>query len=121
MTSPVSTTGTTPSALLNGHVGSRPGTTDFRVMTANIQSFPPDALTLAEAADDLRRNADAADIVLLQEIAAHSRPLVADASPSAEWEVFFGADDNSEPIAYRRSRFTKLDARATVLHPPVAK
>ncbi len=95
--------------------------TDFRVITANIQSFPPQAISDAQALEDLRANAAAGDIVLLQEIAADYRPLVAQAFPEAEWEVFFGAPDNSEPIAFRRDRFTQLHAQATVLHPPVAK
>ena len=95
--------------------------TEFRVMTANIQSFPPDALTRDEALEDLRANAAAADLVLLQEIAEHYRPLVAQAFPEAEWEVFYGAPDNSEPIAFRRDQFERLDAKALVLHPPVAK
>jgi GH25 family lysozyme M1 (1,4-beta-N-acetylmuramidase) len=93
------------------------GTASFRVLTANVQSFPENALTLSEAEDDLRRNADAADIVLLQEIAARYQALVRRAFPAAEWEVFFGADDNSEPIAFRRSMFRQLEGRATVLHP----
>ena len=105
----------------NGTEPSARTSTEFRVMTANIQSFPPDALTLDEALEDLRDNAAVADIVLLQEIAPQYRPLVAKAFPETDWEVFFGAPDNSEPIAYRRDRFVELDAKATVLHPPVAK
>ena len=105
----------------NGTGPAVPTSTEFRVMTANIQSFPPDALTLDEALQDLRDNAAVADIVLLQEIAPHYRPLVEKAFPEAEWDVFFGAPDNSEPVAYRRDQFERLDAKATVLHPPVAK
>src|SRR5690349_6694253 len=115
------TTSATKHALLVDTRSNEPGTADFRVVSANIQSFPDDALTLAEAEEDLRRNAAAGDLVLLQEIAPRYRPLVAAAFPASEWEVFYGADDNSEPIAYRRDRFTRLEARATVLHPPVAK
>ncbi|HEX5089433.1 MAG TPA: glycoside hydrolase family 25 protein [Nocardioides sp.] len=92
-------------------------TAGFRVLTANIQSFPESALTLSQAEEDLRRNADVADIVLLQEIAKRYQGLVKRAFPAAEWEVFFGADDNSEPIAFRRSMFRKLEGRAILLHP----
>ena len=46
----------------------------FRIVTANVQSFPDNAITLAEALDDLRRNAADGDVVLLQEIAARYRP-----------------------------------------------
>ena len=96
-------------------------TIDFRIVTANIQSFPADAMTDAQALEDLRENAEVADIVLLQEIAPRYKPLVAQAFPAAEWEVFFGADDNSEPVAFRTDLFTALDKKATVLHPSVAK
>src|SRR4051812_21208674 len=93
------------------------GTAGFRVLTANVQSFPENALTLTEAEEDLKSNAEAADIVLLQEIAARYQHLVKRAFPEAEWEVFFGADDNSEPIAFRRSMFRQLEGRAILLHP----
>ena len=46
----------------------------LRVVTANVQSFPEDALTSAQALDDLTRNAEIGDLVLLQEIASRYRP-----------------------------------------------
>lgn len=126
MTTTGTTTGTTKSATTSTNKSTTKatgatGSAEFRVLTANVQSYPPDALTLAEAEEDLRRNAAAADLVLLQEIAPDYRPLVARAFPDSDWEVFFGADDNSEPIAFRKDRFVRLQGRATVLHPPVAK
>jgi GH25 family lysozyme M1 (1,4-beta-N-acetylmuramidase) len=92
----------------------------LRVVTANVQSFPEDALTQAQALDDLRRNADIGDLVLLQEIATRYRPLVAQAFPASDWHVYYGRADNDNPIAYRRSLFTKLDGGTTLLHPAVA-
>jgi GH25 family lysozyme M1 (1,4-beta-N-acetylmuramidase) len=92
----------------------------LRVITANVQSFPQNALSLAEAKEDLRRNAEAGDLVLLQEIVDRYRPLVARAFPDREWEVFYGHRDNSAPIAFRRSRFRRVKGRATQLHPPRA-
>ncbi len=100
--------------------GTGGGTLKFRVLTANVQSFPDHALTLDEAQDDLKRNADVADIVLLQEIADRYRPLVERAFPSPEWEVFYGRKDNNEPIAFRRRLFRRLDQGVTQLHPGVA-
>ncbi len=100
---------------------SQNGALGLRVLTANIQSFPKNALTPAEAKEDLRRNAEVADIVLLQEIADRYHPLVADAFPSDEWEVFYGpSKDNSEPIAFRRRMFRQLEGRIMQLHPPRA-
>jgi GH25 family lysozyme M1 (1,4-beta-N-acetylmuramidase) len=92
----------------------------LRVITANVQSFPQHALSLAEAKEDLRRNAEAGDLVLLQEIVDRYRPLVARAFPDREWEVFYGHPDNSAPIAFRRSRFRRVKGRAMQLHPPRA-
>src|SRR5262245_42808948 len=100
--------------------GSGNGAVGFRVLTANVQSFPENAMTLAEALEDLRRNADSGDIVLLQEIAERYQDLVAKAFPAADWEVFYGHQDNSEPIAFRRSMFRRLEGKAIVLHPPRA-
>jgi GH25 family lysozyme M1 (1,4-beta-N-acetylmuramidase) len=94
---------------------------DVRVLTANVQSFPADAMTRDQALEDLRRNAEVADVVLLQEIAERYRPLVAEAFPVADWEVYYGAEDNSEPIAYRRDHYEELDAGVSLLHPAVAK
>ena len=91
----------------------------FRVVTANVQSFPDDAITLAQALEDLQRNAADGDLVLLQEIATRYRPLVQSAFPSPEWAVYYGRSDNADPIAFRRSLFTKLDSRVDLLHPPV--
>jgi len=92
----------------------------LRVVTANVQSFPEDALTLDQALDDLTRNAEIGDLVLLQEIATRYRPLVERAFPTDQWIVYYGADDNASPIAARRDLFTKVDGTATELHPPVA-
>lgn len=100
--------------------GTGEGTLKVRVLTANVQSFPDHALTLDEAQDDLKRNADVADIVLLQEIADRYRPLVERAFPSPEWEVFYGRIGNNEPIAFRRRLFRRLDGKVTQLHPGVA-
>ena len=100
--------------------GNDNGTVDFRVLTANIQSVPEDAITLGQASEDLRRNAKAADIVLLQEIADRYHDLVVKAFPEPEWEVFFGDNGNSEPIAFRRSMFRLIDGHTTPLHPPRA-
>ena len=89
----------------------------FRVATANVQSFPVNALTLAQALEDLRRNAADGDLVLLQEIAARYRTLVQMAFPSSEWVVYYGRSDNSTPIAFRRELFSKVEGRVDLLHP----
>jgi GH25 family lysozyme M1 (1,4-beta-N-acetylmuramidase) len=93
------------------------GSVGFRVLTANVQSVPEHAITLAQAHEDLRKNADAADLVLLQEIADRYRPLVKDAFPTSDWEVYYGADDNHQPIAFRREMFRKLKGSVRLLHP----
>ena len=90
----------------------------FRVVTANVQSFPDDAISLPQALDDLQRNAADGDLVLLQEIASRYRPLVQSAFPAAEWVVYYGRSDNADPIAFRRSLFAKVEGRVDVLHPP---
>jgi GH25 family lysozyme M1 (1,4-beta-N-acetylmuramidase) len=100
--------------------GTGGGILRFRVLTANVQSFPDHALTLDEAQDDLKRNADVADIVLLQEIADRYRPLVERAFPSLEWDVYYGRKDNNEPIAFRKRLFRRLDQGVTQLHPGIA-
>ena len=91
----------------------------FRVVTANVQSFPVNAISLAEALDDLRRNAADGDLVLLQEIAARYKTLVQMAFPAAEWVVYYGRSDNSTPIAFRRALFAKVEGRVDLLHPAV--
>lgn len=90
-----------------------------RVVTANVQSFPVDALTSTQALEDLRRNAEIGDLVLLQEIASRYRPLVATAFPAPEWQVYYGRPDNQTPIAFRRSLFAKRAGEVTLLHPAV--
>ena len=91
----------------------------FRIVTANVQSFPVNAISLAEALDDLRRNAADGDLVLLQEIAARYRTLVQMAFPASEWVVYYGRSDNSTPIAFRRALFSKVEGRVELLHPAV--
>ena len=91
----------------------------FRIVTANVQSFPVNAISLAEAHDDLRRNAADGDVVLLQEIAARYKTLVQMAFPASEWVVYYGRSDNSTPIAFRRALFTKVEGRVELLHPAV--
>lgn len=98
----------------------RPTAISIRVVTANVQSFPDNALTPAQALEDLTRNAGIGDIVLLQEIAPRYRALVQQAFPAAEWFVFYGRGDNTSPIAFRRSQFTKVAGRVQLLHPGVA-
>ena len=93
----------------------------FRTITANVQSFPEDALTAQQALEDLTLNAADGDLVLLQEIAARYRPLVQLAFPSPEWEVYYGRVDNAQPIAFRRSIFRKVTADVTLLHPAHAQ
>ena len=88
----------------------------IRVITANVQSFPEDAITLDQAAEDLRRNAADGDLVLLQEIAPRYVPLVAQAFPAPEWEVFFGKSDNRAPIAFRTSLFSMVAGEVSLLH-----
>ncbi|WP_345528390.1 glycoside hydrolase family 25 protein [Nocardioides endophyticus] len=91
-----------------------------RVVTANVQSFPEDALTAGQALDDLRSNAEIGDLVLLQEIASRYRPLVEQAFPAPMWTVYYGRPDNSTPIAFRRELFAKVEGAVTLLHPAVA-
>ena len=93
----------------------------FRVMTANVQSFPEDALTTQQALDDLTRNAADGDLVLLQEIAPRYRPLVQIAFPSSEWDVYYGKVDNAQPIAFRKAIFAKMAADVTLLHEAQAR
>jgi len=91
----------------------------LRVVTANVQSFPDDALTSAQALEDLTRNAAIGDLVLLQEIASRYRPLVSRAFPAPEWAVFYGPDDNETPIAFRRGLLADVAGTVSLLHPPV--
>ena len=91
----------------------------FRIVTANVQSFPVNAISLAQAHDDLRRNAADGDLVLLQEIAARYKTLVQMAFPASEWVVYYGRSDNSTPIAFRRALFSKVEGRVELLHPAV--
>ena len=91
----------------------------YRIVTANVQSFPVNAISLAEALDDLRRNAADGDVVLLQEIAARYKTLVQMAFPAADWVVYYGRSDNSTPIAFRRALFAKVEGRVDLLHPAV--
>lgn len=91
----------------------------FRVLTANVQSFPRTAITVAEARQDLRANAADGDLVLLQEIDQRYRRIVADEFPSADWHVFYGPKDNRCPIAVRTSIFEVLDERTQQIHPGV--
>ncbi|MET1060519.1 MAG: GH25 family lysozyme [Nocardioides sp.] len=91
----------------------------YRVVTANVQSFPVNAISLPEALEDLRRNAADGDVVLLQEIAARYKTLIQMAFPSAEWVVYYGRSDNSTPIAFRRALFSKVEGRVELLHPAV--
>ena len=94
--------------------------TPLRVVTANVQSFPESALSLPQALEDLTRNAEVGDLVLLQEIATRYRPLVERAFPAPEWTVYYGRPDNHEPIAFRRELFAKIAGGTTLLHPAVA-
>src|SRR5262245_25167303 len=98
----------------------RPAGTPLRVVTANVQSFPDNAITQDQALEDLTRNAGVGDLVLLQEIASRYRPLVRRAFPASEWAVFYGRGDNTVPIAFRRSQFARVAGRVQLLHPPVA-
>src|SRR5688572_18748628 len=66
----------------------------FRVVTANVQSFPRNALTLDQAREDLRANAADGDLVLLQEIDQRYRRLVLDEFPADTWHVYFGPRGN---------------------------
>lgn len=91
----------------------------LRVVTANVQSFPVDALTSEQALADLRRNAEVGDLVLLQEIASRYRPLVAAAFPAPEWQVYYGRPDNQSPIAFRRALLARRAGEVTLLHPAV--
>ena len=89
----------------------------FRILTANVQSVPEGAITTDQALVDLTRNAADADLVLLQEIAFRYQPLVRDAFPSDEWDVYYGKDENGQPIAFRKDIFTKVAGDVTLLHP----
>jgi hypothetical protein len=104
-----------PASSSNG----RPATVSapFRVMTANVQSFPDRAITAEQALTDLTRNASDADLVLMQEIVTRYRPLVQSAFPSSAWEVYYGKQDNTQPIAFRKSLFAKVAAEVLPLHP----
>ncbi|MFC7495912.1 MULTISPECIES: GH25 family lysozyme [unclassified Nocardioides] len=93
-------------------------TAPFRIITANVQSFPPDAMTTQQALADLTSNAADGDLVLLQEIAPSYRPLVQEAFPSPEWDVYYGKVDNSTPIAFRKAIFARSAGDVTVLHEP---
>ncbi len=89
----------------------------FRVMTANVQSFPVRAITPGEALEDLRKNAADADLVFLQEIVARYRPLVSESFAAPDWEVYYGKTDNHEPIAFRTDLFSKVAGQAIQVHP----
>ncbi|CUR59406.1 putative Lysozyme [metagenome] len=93
----------------------------FRLLTANVQSFPPTAITLDQAREDLRANAADGDLVLLQEIDTRYRRLVLEEFPRTSWQVFFGPRANHSPIAVRRDAFDVLDEHALQVHPGVAK
>ncbi|TGN65872.1 hypothetical protein EXE59_19385 [Nocardioides eburneiflavus] len=106
---------------------SRAGTTakasavrTFRVLTANVQSFPRTAITLAQAREDLRANARDGDLVLLQEIDQRYRRVVLDEFPATDWHVFYGPKDNRAAIAVRTEAFEVLDEEAVRIHPGVA-
>jgi GH25 family lysozyme M1 (1,4-beta-N-acetylmuramidase) len=92
----------------------------FRVLSANVQSFPRTAITLAEAREDLRANAADGDLVLLQEIDSRYRRLVAEEFPSTDWHVFYGPRENHSPIAVREAMFDVLDESTLPIHPGVA-
>jgi GH25 family lysozyme M1 (1,4-beta-N-acetylmuramidase) len=91
----------------------------FRVLTANVQSFPRTAITLAQAREDLRANAADGDLVLLQEIDERYRRVVLDEFPTTDWHVFYGPKDNRCPIAVRTAIFDVLDERTQEIHPGV--
>jgi GH25 family lysozyme M1 (1,4-beta-N-acetylmuramidase) len=91
----------------------------FRVLTANVQSFPRTAITLAQAREDLRANAVDGDLVLLQEIDQRYRRVVADEFPSTDWHVHYGTKDNRAPIAVRKQVFDVVDEQAVRIHPGV--
>jgi GH25 family lysozyme M1 (1,4-beta-N-acetylmuramidase) len=93
----------------------------LRVLTANVQSFPKTAITLDQAREDLRANADDGDIVLLQEIDSRYRRIVLEEFPSAAWHVYFGPRANHSPIAVRREALEVLEEHALQLHPGIAK
>jgi GH25 family lysozyme M1 (1,4-beta-N-acetylmuramidase) len=93
-------------------------TRPFRVLTADVRSDPEDSLSFDEVLEDLQRNAAAGDLVFLQGIDRRFRPLVKQAFPRTEWDVFFGKDSNREPIAYRKSLFAMVAGQVTVLHAP---
>jgi GH25 family lysozyme M1 (1,4-beta-N-acetylmuramidase) len=92
----------------------------FRVLTANVQSFPRTAITLAQAREDLQANAVDGDLVMLQEIDQRYRRIVEDEFPSTDWHVFYGTKDNRSPIAVRREIFDVVDEQAMRIHPGVA-
>lgn len=89
----------------------------FRVLTANVQSVPRTALTLAQARADLRANAADGDLVMLQEIDQRYRRLVAEEFPDTDWHVVFGPGDNRSPIAARKDTFDLLDHQTLLIHP----
>jgi GH25 family lysozyme M1 (1,4-beta-N-acetylmuramidase) len=91
----------------------------FRVLTANVQSFPRTAITLAQAREDLRANARDGDLVLLQEIDQRYRRVVLDEFPATDWHVFYGPKDNRAAIAVRTEVFDVLDEEAVRIHPGV--
>jgi GH25 family lysozyme M1 (1,4-beta-N-acetylmuramidase) len=93
----------------------------FRVVTANVQSFPRNALTLDQAREDLRANAADGDLVLLQEIDQRYRRLVLDEFPADTWHVYFGPRGNHSPVAARKDVFDVLDRQALMVHPGVPK
>lgn len=93
----------------------------FRLLTANVQSFPRTALTLDQAREDLRANAADGDLVLLQEIDSRYRRIVLEEFPSNEWHVHFGPRENHSPIAARRDVFDVLDEHALLVQPGVPK
>ena len=110
--------GSTTAAAVDGQPGQDAVVSaPFRILTANVQSVPENAISTDQALMDLARNAADADLVLLQEIAFRYQPLIRDAFPSPEWEVYYGKDDNGQPIAFRTDTFAKVAGDVTLLHP----
>ncbi len=109
-------------AVLAPRTGAEPtasGVRTFRVLSANVQSFPRTAISLDQARADLRANAADGDLVLLQEIDSRYRRLVADEFPGTDWHVFYGPRENHSPIAVRTAVFDVLDEGTLPIHPGV--
>ena len=88
----------------------------IRILTANVQSFPEDAISLTQAHEDLRKNAAVGDIVMLQEIDHRYRKLVRQEFPGSDWHVFYGPDTNKSPIAARKDIFEVADEGTVQIH-----